>query len=258
VRTSGRDRYDAVQIGFGTRKEKNIKKPQKGHMKGLGNFMKLREFRIDRLKPKDSKPELVEGDKISAATFSEGDKVKITGISKGKGFQGVVRRHGFHGHNTTHGTKDQVRMGGSVGATAPAHVFKGLRMPGHMGNDQVTVHNLEIIKVDKEAGVLYIKGAVPGARDGLLLVSGKGELITTVEEVAEEVEEKAGKIAEEAGEEVGEVAEGVDEAEPEGAKEVKEEIAIAESEPKEDVKADEAKTEDAAPNALKKTEEKAE
>jgi len=169
VKDKKKDGYQAIQIGFGKKKEKNISKPQKGHLKGLDNFRYLREFRIDDEKIK-------KGDKIDISIFEPGDKVKVSGISKGKGFQGVVKRHGFHGQDKTHGNKDQLRMPGSIGATGPAHVFKGQKMPGRMGGDRVTVSNLTIEEIDKENNILLIKGAVPGARNGLLLISGEGEL----------------------------------------------------------------------------------
>lgn len=171
VKDNEKDGYKAVQIGYGEKKEKNISKPQKGHLKNLGNIKNLKEFRIE-----DEKTELKRGDKIDVSTFEVGDKIQVTGVSKGKGFQGVVKRHGFHGQNKSHGTKDQLRMPGSAGATGPARVFKGKRMPGRMGGDQVTTKNLEIIEVDKENNILLIKGAVPGARNSLVLVSGDGEL----------------------------------------------------------------------------------
>jgi len=169
VKTKEKDGYSAVQLGFGERKEKNIKKPQKGHMKGLGSFQCLREFRVEDTK-------LKRGDRIGADTFTAGDMVQVTATSKGKGFQGVVKKYGFKGQSKTHGNKDQLRMPGSIGATGPAHVFKGQKMPGRMGGEQVTTKNLEIIKVDVKNNILLIKGAVPGARNGLVLISGEGEL----------------------------------------------------------------------------------
>jgi large subunit ribosomal protein L3 len=172
VKTDAEDGYTAVQIGFGERKEKNIRKPQKGHFKGLGNFRYLKEFKIAR-------GELKPGDTINVNTFIVGDKVKVTGISKGKGFQGVVKRHGFHGAPKSHGTKDQLRMPGSIGATGPAHVFKGTKMPGRMGGNKSTIANLEIIEIDENNNTLLVRGAVPGARNGLLLISGEGELKVT-------------------------------------------------------------------------------
>jgi large subunit ribosomal protein L3 len=203
IKNSENDGYASVQLGFDSRKEKNIKKPQKGHTKKLGNFRYLREFRLDKASKKESIPGLKIGEIIGAETFAEGDIIKVVGMSKGRGFQGVVRRHGFHGHNATHGTKDQVRMPGSIGATGPAHVFKGMRMPGQMGDARITVANLTIAKVEPENNTIYIRGAVPGARNGLLLVSGSGEL--TVKQTAEVIAESEEAPAEK-NEEIKEVA----------------------------------------------------
>lgn len=182
-KTKEKDGYSAVQLGFGERKEKNIKKPQKGSMKGLGNFMYLREFSVEN-------EELKRGDKIEINSFMAGDIVQTTAVSKGKGFQGVVKRHGFKGQSKTHGTKDQLRMPGSIGATGPAHVFKGQKMPGRMGGGQVTTKNLEIIKVDIKNNVLSVKGAVPGARNGLVLISGEGDLNIVLPQTIEKKDKK--------------------------------------------------------------------
>ena len=187
VKTTEKDGYEAVQVGFGRRKR--INKPLSGHMKNEG-FKNLKEFKADSSMFKV-------GDILDIESFEIGEKVNVCGTSKGKGFQGVVRRHGFAGQPKTHGTKDQVRMPGSIGATGPAHVFKGTRMPGHMGDDRVTVKNLEIIEVNAEENELLIKGAIPGSRGGLLLIStpeGKIELSKpeeVKEEVVEEVKEEA-------------------------------------------------------------------
>ncbi len=179
-----KDKYDSVQVAFGSRKEKNINKPQLGIFKKLNILPKhLREFRLSE-KLKDVK----EGDEISVESFVEGDKVKVTGNSKGRGFQGVVKRHGFSGAKATHGTKDQLRMPGSIGSTGPAHVFKGMRMPGRMGNDRISVSNLEIIEVNKEENILYIKGAVPGHRNSLIYISADGDLKIVEKKVAEKTE----------------------------------------------------------------------
>lgn len=191
VKDKKTDGYEAVQLGFGERKEKNIAKPQKGHLskKNLKTTIKyLREFRCDENTLKG----LNVGDVVSADTFEAGNPIDVIGISKGKGFQGVVKRHGFHGQKKTHGNKDQLRMSGSIGAGGPQHVFKGVRMGGRMGDEQVTVKNLEIVEVDIDKNYLYVKGAVPGARNGLVLVvCGEGELKvnTKKEEVKEEVKE---------------------------------------------------------------------
>jgi large subunit ribosomal protein L3 len=169
IKNKEKDGYEAVQIGYGEKKEKRISKPQRGHLAELGNLRYLREFKTEA-------KNLQRGNKFDASIFVVGDIVDVTGVSKGKGFQGVVKRHGFHGHNKTHGTKDAVRMPGSIGATGPAHVFKGMRMAGHMGDEQVTTKNLEIVQVDETNNILYIKGSIPGATNGLLLIKGAGEL----------------------------------------------------------------------------------
>ncbi len=183
IKNDEKDGYNSIQIGYGKRKEKNIAKPQKGHMKDLGNMRYLREFRIKTEDEKSKLDSLKKSDKIDVSTFEVGDNIQVTGISKGKGFQGVVKRHGFKGASATHGTKDQHRMPGSIGATGPAHVFKGQKMPGRMGGDQTTVKNLEVIKIDIENNVMFVSGAVPGARNGLILIQGEGDLkIVKVEE----------------------------------------------------------------------------
>ena len=166
AKTEEKDGYEGVQVGCGSRKK--ISKPLKGHLKG-GNSKYIKEFRVDSSNFKA-------GDVLDIESFQVGDKVNVVATSKGKGFQGVVRRHGFAGQIKSHGTKDQVRMPGSIGATGPAHVFKGVRMPGQMGNAQTTTKNLEIIEIDKEQGLLKLKGAVPGHRNSLVMINGKGEM----------------------------------------------------------------------------------
>lgn len=195
VKTAAKDGYMAVQLGYGQRKEKNINKPQRNHQAGLGNLRYLREFNISRIKKSDSPVEVKRGDIIDVSTFAPGDKIQVTSTSKGKGFQGVVKRHGFHGHNTTHGTKDQVRHSGSIGAGGVQHVFKGVRMSGRMGGERVTVKNLHIIEVDAANNILLIEGAVPGARNGLVLIQGEGELKISAapEEKKEEIKEETKK-----------------------------------------------------------------
>lgn len=163
--------YTAVQIGFGTRNK--ISKPLTGHLKNLGKFRYTKEFRISA----EEAGKLAVGNKLTVSIFQPGDIVKVSGNSKGKGFQGVVKRHGFHGSPASHGHKDQLRMPGSIGAGGEQHVRKGKRMGGRMGGSQVTVTNLEVIKVNPETNEIFIKGAVPGARNNLLMVSGVGELI---------------------------------------------------------------------------------
>ncbi|MCK9361204.1 50S ribosomal protein L3 [Patescibacteria group bacterium] len=159
VKTAEKDGVNAVQIGFRT--VKKLTKPEAGHLKDLPLMSELRDFRVE------TASELKRGDAVEAAVFQPGDMVNVTGVSKGKGFQGVVKRHGFHGHPTSHGHKDQERMPGSIGAGGPQHVFKGRRMAGRMGNEQVTVQKLEVVEV-RDGGILAIKGAVPGARNSVL------------------------------------------------------------------------------------------
>jgi large subunit ribosomal protein L3 len=145
------------------------------------------------------------GQKFDAGIFVVGDEVSVTGFSKGRGCQGVVKRHGFAGAPKTHGNKDQLRMPGSIGATHPNHVFKGVRMAGHMGDAQITVKGLEVVATEPSENVIYIKGAVPGARTSLLFVEGNGEFdvkSATIVEAPKMVEETAQELkgAESAGE----------------------------------------------------------
>jgi len=164
VRTPERDGYSAVQLGFGTKKRVN--KPMRGHLKGLGNFRHLREFKI-----LDGAEQVAVGQKVDVTIFKPGDLVDVTGTSKGRGFAGVVKRHGFAGGPKTHGQSDRWRAPGSIGATTdPGRVIKGLRMAGHMGHERVTVQNLEVVRVDPERNLLFVKGAVPGPTKGLLMV----------------------------------------------------------------------------------------
>ncbi|MFC1623562.1 50S ribosomal protein L3 [Patescibacteria group bacterium] len=160
VKENEKDGYDSVQVGYGERKEKNINKPLKGHLKDLGNFRYLKEFdKIDDVKV---------GDKIEVSSFEEGDEVVISSVSKGKGFQGVVKRHNFAGGPRSHGQKHSERKPGSIGSTGPQRVFKGTRMAGRMGSDRITVKNLKIVKIDEKNNQIYIKGAVPGKRGSLV------------------------------------------------------------------------------------------
>jgi len=164
VKTSAKEGYDAVQLGFGTAKK--LTKPELGHLKELGKFKQLREFRID-----DAAAVKI-GDKVDVSQFQAGDVINVIGVSKGKGFAGVVKRHGFHGGPKTHGQTDRHRAPGAIGATtSPGRVLKGMRMAGHMGNEQVTVSGLKIYKTDLERNLLLVIGAVPGNKNGLLLIS---------------------------------------------------------------------------------------
>ena len=163
VKTLAKDGYQAVQIGASSKK--HLTKPLRGHLKGLGDFRYLKEF------PYQTGEEYQRGQRVDISIFQKGDKVKVSGISKGKGFQGVVKRHGFHGSPASHGHKDQLRMPGSIGSKRLGPVAKGKRMAGRMGGQKVTVHNLEIFELDKINNLLYLKGAVPGVKGGLLLIS---------------------------------------------------------------------------------------
>lgn len=185
VRTNDKDGYTAVQVGFGNKKSLN--KPLSGHLKGLMNAAVMKEFRVAA-----DEAALERGQEITTKVFAEGDVVKVTGISKGKGFAGVVKRHGFHGQGTSHGVKDQVRMPGSSGAGGVQRVFKGVKKPGRMGGDQITVANLEVVKKDDENNLLYIKGAVPGSRNAIITIFGSGVMDFSVQApVAEPVAEES-------------------------------------------------------------------
>lgn len=158
-----KDGYSAVQVGFGSQKEHRINKGEKGAMKG-GLFSVLKEF---RLKDTD-KTEAKEGDVIDVSLFQVGDKVQVTGVSKGKGFQGVVKRHGFGGGPRSHGQKHSEREPGSIGGGLRTRVPKGMRMAGRMGGDRITQKNLKVIFIDKENNIMLIGGAISGKRGSLV------------------------------------------------------------------------------------------
>ncbi len=158
-----KDGYDSVQVGFGVQKKERITKGELGAMKG-GFYKTLKEF---RLKPSD-KNEAKEGEVIDVSSFAPGDKIQVTSVSKGKGFQGVVKRHGFHGGPRTHGQKHSEREPGSIGGGLRTHVPKGMRMAGRMGSDRITQKNLKVVLVDKENNLMLIKGAIAGKRGTLV------------------------------------------------------------------------------------------
>ncbi len=164
VKTTSTDGYDGVQVGFGTRKASRISQAVTGHLKGTGPFAVLKEF---RLSPDDT-AQYSHGQVLTAEIFSAGDKVKATGTSIGRGFAGVVKRHGFAGSPATHGHKDQLRRSGSVGAQEPQRVFPGTRMAGRMGGSQASVRNLEVVHVDTVTGQVMVRGAVPGAAGSIV------------------------------------------------------------------------------------------
>ena len=160
------DGYDAIQLGFVDAKEKHLTKAEKGHFEKAGVSYKrhLKEFRLDDISA------INVGDVITADTFAAGDKVDVTGITKGRGYTGCVKRWGHHILRMTHGTGPIHRQPGSMGVIDPARIFKNKKMPGQYGNEQVTVLNLEIIKIDAEKGLIAVKGAVPGAKGGIVFI----------------------------------------------------------------------------------------
>ena len=171
IKEKEKDGYTAVQAGYGEKKENRLSKAVKGHLKDLGNLRNLKEFRLS--------PEEIlaykKGDKIDASVFSKGDVVEVASTSKSKGFQGVVKRHGFAGGSRTHGQKHSEREPGSIGggARAGGRVAKGIRMAGRMGGDRITVKNLKIIEVDQTNNQIVVSGAIPGRRGTLVEIRGK-------------------------------------------------------------------------------------
>ena len=166
IRTKENDGYYAVQLGYGEKKEKNVSKPVNGQFKknNLKPALTLKEYKGF------NKTELKVGDDIKVDIFSVGEKVKVRGKSKGKGFQGVMRRHGFGGvGGTTHGQSDRLRAPGSIGQSSyPSRVFKGTRMAGRMGNSNVTAPNLTVVKIIPEENLIFVKGSVPGANNSIV------------------------------------------------------------------------------------------
>ena len=173
VKTRVRDGYDAVQLGY--EETKRLNKPEQGHLRRIGTqFRHLGEVPVDEL------GDVEVSQRVDVTMFQPGDKVDVIGTSKGRGFAGTIKRHGFHGGPKTHGQSDRHRAPGSIGAgTSPGKVIKGHKMAGHMGNQRVTVQNLEVALVDPERHLLMVKGGVPGASRGLVLVrkaiKGKAE-----------------------------------------------------------------------------------
>ena len=165
IKTVENEGYNAIQIGFG--KGKNLVKPLLGHLKKSKAESKiLREIKLENI---DESVKV--GDEIKVDIFSEGDLVKVVGTSKGKGFAGTIKRHNFHRGPKTHGSHNY-RAPGSIGAAYPEHVFKGKKLPGQMGHEQVTVKDLKIIKIDKENNLLAIRGAIPGPKKSIVLIKG--------------------------------------------------------------------------------------
>jgi large subunit ribosomal protein L3 len=166
VRSKDKDGYEALQLGFGEKKEKKVNKPVAGHFKknNLSPSLVLKEFKFP------ASAEFKIGDEVKVDFFKEGEKIKVRGLSKGKGFQGVMRRHNFGGiGGTTHGQSDRLRAPGSVGSSSyPSRIFKGQRMAGRMGHSNVTISNLKVVKIITEENLILIKGAVPGAINSLV------------------------------------------------------------------------------------------
>lgn len=169
VKTTEIDGYTAIQIGAEEARENLVAKPQQGHFKSAGMLPKIiREFRVDEITE-----DLKVGEKISPEVFSVGDVINVTATSKGKGWAGTIKRHNFHRQRKTHGGKGNTRKVGSIGSMYPQHIFKGKKMAGQMGYEQVTVKNLKIALVDTELGVIGVTGAVPGPRKGIVVIRGK-------------------------------------------------------------------------------------
>lgn len=168
LKTKAKDGYDAVQLGFGTKKSKNISKALIGHYKGMGPFEFVKEFRLDEVATNNV------GDVVSPDIFAKGDEVTVSGITKGKGFQGVVKRHGFKGGPRSHGQKHSEREPGSIGGGGRdgGRVAKGMRMAGRMGGDRVTEKGLTVVAVHMDTNEIFIKGALPGRRGTLVEIRG--------------------------------------------------------------------------------------
>ncbi|MGD2064918.1 MAG: 50S ribosomal protein L3 [Dehalococcoidia bacterium] len=167
IKSQDRDGYDAIQVGFIEKKvrQSHLSSAENGHLQGLENVQYLREFRTNDLSS------VKRGDKVDVGFLKRGDLINVTGFSKGRGFAGVVKRYHFAGGPKTHGQTDRHRAPGSIGATTfPGRVLKGKRMAGHMGNRRVKARNLEVIQADPESNLLLVKGAVPGANGGLLII----------------------------------------------------------------------------------------
>ncbi|UCB52949.1 MAG: 50S ribosomal protein L3 [Candidatus Zixiibacteriota bacterium] len=167
IKTREKEGYDALQLGFGEKRKKLVTQPLMGHF----TRAKVEPQRILREMRTENAGKFKVGQKLGVDLFSVGEKVAVSGISKGLGFQGTVRRYKFHGGPKTHGQSDRLRAPGSIGGSSyPSRVFKGQRMPGRMGGEKVTVRNLEVVRVDAEKNLLLLKGAVPGKRNSYLTI----------------------------------------------------------------------------------------
>jgi large subunit ribosomal protein L3 len=168
-KTKEKDGYSALQVGFLPKRPTRVNRPLMGHFKkaGGGAFYVLAELRVDDVDPYEM------GQEIAVDIFQPGDVVDVTGTSKGKGFSGVMKRHGFRGAPGSHGTHEYFRHGGSIGSAAdPSRTFKGKRMPGHFGNQRVTVQNIEVVEVKPQQNLIFLKGSIPGWRNGIVTIRG--------------------------------------------------------------------------------------
>ncbi len=169
-KTKSSDGYSALQVGFGSRKQQNLKKPQAGHFKkaGVGSKALVREIRVES---DEEITHLKPGDTLVASMFSKGDRVDVIGMTRGKGFQGVVKRYGFHGADASHGVHEYFRHAGSAGTnTFPGKILKNKGMPGQTGNALRTIRYLEVVDVKPKENLIFLRGAVPGARNGIVLI----------------------------------------------------------------------------------------
>ncbi len=167
-KTAQKDGYEAMQLGFEDIKDKKVTKPLKGHFQkhNVKPFRYLREFRLT------NSDDYQEGQEVKIDIFQNNEKIKVIGTSKGKGFAGVMKRHGFHGFRSTHGVHESFRGGGSIGQCAtPSRVLKGKKMAGHKGVDRITVKNLKVVMIDLEKNLILVKGAVPGHRNSIVLLT---------------------------------------------------------------------------------------
>jgi large subunit ribosomal protein L3 len=186
IKTQEKEGYNALQFGFLKKKPQRVNRPLTGHQQksGTGPFYVLKEFRVDEI------GEYTVGQEITLAAFAVGDRVDITGTSKGKGFAGVIKRHGFHGSPGSHGTHEYFRHGGSIGAHSyPGRTFPGTRMPGLFGNSRVTAQNLTIFDIKPERNLLHVRGAIPGSINSIVIVRESVKKQRTPKKAAEAVSE---------------------------------------------------------------------
>ena len=171
IKTLDRDGYDAVQLGFEQVRQNKLNSPARGHLKAS----KAPNVRVLREVPVDDLDGIELGDEVKVEMLRQGERVDVVGTSKGKGFAGVMKRHNFRGGPKTHGQSDRWRAPGSIGSgTTPGRVMKGMRMAGHMGDERVTVQNLEIVRIDADRNLIAIRGAIPGPKGGLIMIKKRG------------------------------------------------------------------------------------